>query len=280
MAAEPRTITQKATRAGSPNRSNRWAEKTIAEISGAVREVAYRESWAGRERGPFQRRNPRAKWVAALALLLATALLHHAVALGIVVAAVLGAAAATGLPPLVLLRRAAPFGAPALALILLMALTPAAGGWTGALRLALRLTASALIASTLVMTTRWTDLMRGLRGLYVPPLFVNVLEQTRHHLVQLPLTAEEMFQARRARTVGIASAGSARRFVGYSMGTLLGKTQANAEASHAAMLARGYGYHGATGSAPGTRWTKGDVVLIAVVLSAAVVLVGVDHHFG
>jgi energy-coupling factor transporter transmembrane protein EcfT len=175
------------------SRSNRWAERTVAELAGMTREMAFQEQWARPERGRLQQRDARAKLVAALVLLIAVGLLSHRLPLALAVGALLAAAAGTGVPPLLLLRRAAPLGLPLLVLICLTAAFPALGGGPGALRIALRTTACLLVTVLLVLTTRWTDLTRGLRGLGIPVLFVAVLEQTRRHLVHLPLTAEEMF---------------------------------------------------------------------------------------
>jgi cobalt/nickel transport system permease protein len=260
------------------SRSNRWAERTVADLAGVTREMAIQEHWARPERGRLQRRDARAKLLAGLVLLVALGLIGHRLPLALAVCGLLAVAAGTGVPPLLLLRRAAPLGLPLLVLICLTAAFPALGGWQGALRIALRTTACLQVSLLLVLTTRWTDLTRGLSGLGIPVLFVAVLEQTRRHLLHLPLTAEEMFQARRARTVGAVAAGDARRFVGHSMGALLGKTQAAAEASHAAMLARGYGYTHADGSGALARWAVADITLVLLALAVSMTLIGMDHY--
>jgi energy-coupling factor transporter transmembrane protein EcfT len=261
------------------SRSNRWAERTVAELAGVAREMAFQERWARPERGRLQRRDARAKLVAAFGLLVTVGLINHALPIVLAVSLLLAAAARTGVPPLLLFRRAAPLAFPLLVLVCLTAAFPALGGWSGALRIALRTTASLLITLLLVLTTRWTDLTRGLRGLGIPALFVAVLEQTRRHLVHLPLEAEEMFQARRARTVGAVAAGDGRRFVGHSMGALLGKTQAAADAAHAAMLARGYGYipPERRGVRTGTGWTVADAALVLLSAALSATLIGMDH---
>lgn len=267
---------------GRPWRSNnRWAERTVAELADAARESALHERWAQPERGVLQRRDPRAKWLAALLLLVGVGLVRHRLPLAAGVGAALGAAAWSGVPPLHLLRRAAPLGLPLLALAALTALFPAAGGWAGATRLALRATASLLFTLLLVLTTRWAALMRGLRGLGVPSVFVSVLEQTHGYLIRLPLTAETMFQARRARTVGPVPPRDARRFVGSSMGALLGKAHAAAEATHAAMLARGYGGGAAAGLNSTSPHRDGgraaDLLLVTSAALAAALLLGWDR---
>jgi cobalt/nickel transport system permease protein len=259
------------------SRGNRWAERTVAELAGVAREMAFQEQWARPERGRLQRRDARAKLLATMVLLIAVGLLCHRGPLALMVGALLAVAAGSGAPPLLLLRRAAPLGVPLLVLICLTAAFPTLGGWQGALRIALRTTACLLATLLLVLTTRWADLARGLCGLGLPPLFVAVLEQTRGHLVYLPLTAEEMFQARRARTMGTVVAGDARRFVGNAMGALLGKTQAAAEASHAAMLARGYGCAPVADTRASTRWDAADVTLILLTAALSAALIGMDH---
>lgn len=52
--------------------------------------------------------------------------------------------------------------------------------------------------------------------------------------------ASEVFEARRSRTVGSASAKQGRQFVGVSIGALFQKTMTMADEVHAAMVSRGY----------------------------------------
>jgi hypothetical protein len=63
------------------------------------------------------------------------------------------------------------------------------------------------------------------------------------------------------------------------MGALLGKTQAEAEASHAAVLARGYGYAHVDSNQVSTRWAAADAALVLLATAFSAALMGMDHCF-
>lgn len=261
----------------SPRRANRWAERTVAELASVAREMATQERWA-RQEGLLQRREARAKWIAVLLLLIASGLAHHVISLLALGVLTLLLAQSAGIPIGLLLRRAGTLLLPFAVASLLFALLNRQFGALQATRLFLRAAVSVSLVLLLTLTTRWRDLMRGLGGLGVPPLFVAVLESAHRHLFLLPVIALEMFQARRARTVGVPPVGEARRFVGFSIGALLGKTHALAETTHDAMRARGYVTSGPV-SIP-VPWRLADFVLTLMALAVSALLLLGDHLLG
>jgi cobalt/nickel transport system permease protein len=216
-----------------------FAKRTVADIAGAAREMAAQERWSRPERGFLQRTNPAVKWLGALALLVVVSSVRSPALIAGALLAAVAVGAASGIPVRILAARALRFGAPALVLIGAAAMLPTAGGPYVALTLSARMAASLSVVVLLALTTPWQGLLAGLRRLGVPATFLETLDDAYRHLYRLPITAAEMFQARLARTVGIARTSDSRRFVGFSIGALLGKTHAMAEASQQAMSARG-----------------------------------------
>jgi len=113
------------------------------------------------------------------------------------------------------------------------------GTW-GALLLILRVGASVSLAVLLTLTTRWQVLLKALNMVFVPQIFVSVLEMTYRYIYLFLQTASDMFVARQSRTVGRTSTKEQRRFVSGAMGALWNKAYVISEEVHAAMVSRGY----------------------------------------
>lgn len=113
-------------------------------------------------------------------------------------------------------------------------------GVHGALVLILRAGASVSLAFVLTLTTRWNTLLKALHVIFVPTVFIAVLEMTYRYIYLFLQIAGEIFTARRSRNLGRTSAKEQRHFVAGAMGTLWGKAYIMGEEVHSAMLARGY----------------------------------------
>ncbi|MGB9792822.1 MAG: cobalt ECF transporter T component CbiQ [Thermacetogeniaceae bacterium] len=113
-------------------------------------------------------------------------------------------------------------------------------GLTGGIAFILRVGACVSLAVLLTLTTNWSALLKAFRSLFVPQVFVTVLEMTYRYIYVLLLTVSDMFAARQSRTVGRTSASEQRRFISGAMGTLWEKAFSLSEEVHAAMLSRGY----------------------------------------
>jgi cobalt/nickel transport system permease protein len=213
------------------------------------------DEWSLRD-SVLHRRDPRAKIVASLLLLVAigrgslfppAALLAAGVALA-------------QLPAGPLLMRAA--------VVLPFALTFALGGiFAGraeaALYLVLRSYISAICVLLLMGTTPLPALLEGLRRMGAPPLLLEVIQFVHRYLYLIAEQAKRMAIAATAR-------GARRTFtaVAGSVGVLFARSYDRAEAIHRAMLARGY-----TGSMPARaplQFTAADAALITVALLGAV----------
>ncbi|WP_161485990.1 cobalt ECF transporter T component CbiQ [Desulfotomaculum copahuensis] len=113
-------------------------------------------------------------------------------------------------------------------------------GALGALVLVIRVGASVSLAVLLTLTTRWPVLLKTLNIIFVPQIFITVLEMTYRYIYLFLQTASDMFVARKSRTVGRTSSKEQRRFVSGAMGALWNKAYAVSEEVHAAMVSRGY----------------------------------------
>lgn len=99
---------------------------------------------------------------------------------------------------------------------------------------------SVTLAAILTLTTRWHDLLRALRSLFIPKIFVMTLEMSYRYIFVLLTVMEEMFLARKARDAGQSPISEQRRFVASTMASLFGKSQQMSEEVYASMTARGY----------------------------------------
>ena len=149
-------------------------------------------------------------------------------------------------------------------------------GLTSAALLVTRVATSISLVVLLTLTTSWTRLLAALRALLVPRMAILVLGMAYRYLFHLLSAVVDMYTARRARTVNDdRDARAGRAFVAAGAGALFGRTHALSEEVHMAMVSRGY-----TGDArtlSGFRVRLLDVVWIASVTIAIVVLLGFDR---
>ncbi len=269
---------------------NRYLERTLGELASGAATALLGERSAHRP-GCLQRLDPRAKVVGLFALIVVTSFVHALLPLLALYLLTLGLAIASKLPILALMRRvwlSVPVAVGAITLpAALNVVTPGrealtlwaahphlAITWPGlalAGLLTLRVGVAISLATLLTLTTPWNDLLRALRSLFVPRLFISVLAMTYRYLTVLLQTAGEMFTARRSRTLGRATNAEGRQFVGRSIGTLFGKTLTLSEEVHAAMIARGF--QGDMPTLTRLQWRTADSLwTLAIVLTATLML--------
>ncbi|MCU1453593.1 MAG: cobalt transporter, inner rane subunit CbiQ [Acidimicrobiales bacterium] len=276
-------------------RKGTYVTRTIDAAAGVVRAALFAED-AAAQPGLLQRLDARVKLVTLLGLLVAVSLVQQIPVLVVAYAATLVLAVLSKLPLGAFVRRvwlAIPLFTgivvlPAtLNLITKGHVVVPLGSWfghrvgmtapglTGAARIVLRVATSVSVAVLLTTTTRWTRLLAALRALLVPRMFVLVLGVAYRYLFHLLGSVTDMYEARRARTVGAEDGRSGRAFVAASAGALFGKSHQLAEEVHQAMVARGYVGDARTLSA--FRLRALDVAWIAVAVVAAGALVGLDR---
>lgn len=216
---------------------------------------------------PLHRRDPRAKLLSAVALVLATSLAPAPAGARLAALALVPLAAALlGRLPLAFLGRRLLVILPFVALpALLVALTaPAGDGWPRAGVTVGRAVLAAATTLVLAATTRMTDLLHALRWLRVPRTLVTVTGLLYRYLFVLVDEGERMQRARLARA---GRRPRAWRGAAPLLATLLLRAHARAEAVYRAMLARGLS--SAAPPAPARRLTAGDGLLVAVAVAMA-----------
>ena len=243
-----------------PTRS--FFEKTLGDITGVLEQTLFAEELA-RENGLLQSLDPRAKLVGALGLLIAVSASHNLLVIAALYGLTLPVAAASRVPMGFYIKRVwmfMPFftgivalpalfnvftpGPPLLTLVDLASprvyLAITQPGVVTAAFLLLRVGASVSIGVLLVLTTRWATLLKAVRVLHVPQAFVLILGMTYRYIYVLLHAANNMFLARKSRTVGRISGGENRRWLAASLGTLFSKSYELSDQVYLAMQSRGF----------------------------------------
>lgn len=268
----------------------RGFERTLDGIATVLGQSLEAERSAA-SKGWLQLRDPRAKILAMLTLLVGASFVHRPGTLAAAYALTLAVAASTRIPFGPLLRRqwlaAGLFtGLVALPAIFLTPgpaiVRPPVGpaitgpGAEAAVRLLLRAVLSVHLALLLTQTTPWNRILRGLRGLGVPGLFVMILSVSHRYLLLLLGLAQEMLRGREARRVGRLPAAEARRQVAASAGALLIRAHDMGDEVFKAMAARGW--RGEPRGLVPARWTAPDTLLCVAAVGLTLALLGVDRH--
>ena len=237
-------------------------EKTLNDITGALEQTLFAEEIARRE-GLLQSLDPRAKLIGTLALLIAISASHNLIVILALYILTLPIASASRVPMGFYFKRVwvfmpfftgvvalpalfSPFspGAPIVTLIDLASprvyLAITQPGVITAAFLLLRVGASVSIAVLLILTTRWTTLLKALRVLRVPQAFVLILGMTYRYIYVLLHAANNMFLARRSRVVGRVANAEDQRWLAASMGALFAKSYALSDDVYLAMQSRGF----------------------------------------
>jgi cobalt ECF transporter T component CbiQ/cobalamin biosynthesis protein CbiM len=234
-----------------------WLEETLGGITANVEQAIFSERHA-RSEGWLQRRDPRVKMVGALVAILAASLTSAVAGLALLYVAALAAARASRVPFGFFVKRVW-LGIPLFAGIVALPavffvpgvrvfdlgigpahLAPSWNGLAGALIFVSRVGVSVSLAVLLVLTTPWADVLKSLRALRVPQVFVLVLSMTYRYIFLFLHTANGILLARKSRVVGRISGGEQRRWITGTMGNLMSRAFKMSNDVYAAMLARGF----------------------------------------
>ena len=230
-----------------------FIEKTLQRIAESLEQAARAED-SGAAGGFLQRLDPRVKLAGFLGLIFAAAASHKLpVTAALFTAGLLLAAASRVLAPIARLWGGVLCFTGAVVLPALF-LTPGhtllrlpGVGWQltdhglqSALGLLARAETTATLAALLVLTTRWSHLLKALRIFRVPALLVVLLAMTYRYLFVLLGLARDFFEARRVRTVGRLADAQRRKMAASSAAMLLGKSVQLSGEVYEAMQARGF----------------------------------------
>jgi cobalt/nickel transport system permease protein len=271
-----------------------WIEQTLSGIAGNVERAIFTERHA-RIPAFLQRVDPRAKLGVFLALLLAASLTSSYVVLLVLYGIILAAAVASRIPTDFFVKRVW-LGIPLFAGIVVVPsiffvpgqrlfdlalgpvhLAPSIPGLAGALLLIMRVGVSVSLAVLLVMTTPWADILKSLRAVRVPQVFVLILSMTYRYIFLFLHTVNGMFLARKSRIVARSRGGEQRRWIGGTLGALMSRSFKMSNDVYAAMLARGFS--GEMRSYGTYRMTTRDWLLLGGSGAIAVTLLLADIAF-
>lgn len=280
-------------------RRRSFVEKTLEGVSEVMRQAMFSEDVARRQ-GLLQRIDPRAKVVVALALLLATGLVHHIPVLLGMYAVTLVLAGASGLAIGFFIKRVWLFIPIFTGIIVLPAtfsfITPGEvllplWSWHGhavgiteqgletAGLLVMRVATSVSLVVLVTLTTPWAKLLAGLRALLVPRLFVLIIGMAYRYVFLLLDSVADMYTAREARAVGNArDTKRDRRVLAATAGALFGKAHALSEEVHMAMTSRGF--RGDAKTLGGLRIAGLDVAFALSGAALAALALGGDRLIG
>jgi len=236
-------------------RRKSFVERTLIGISDAMERALYAEELAAIN-GALQRLDPRVKLVGVLALIVAVALARNI----LVILALFGVALVLALLSHVPLRTLAArvwlgallfTGALALPAIFitpgdivyrlpLLGWPITAQGLSGATYLISRVETAATFSLLLILCTPWIHVLKALRVLRVPVVFVVILGMTYRYIFLMLQTARDMFESRQSRMVGELAGADRRRLASASVGVLLSKTFQLSNEVYMAMLSRGF----------------------------------------
>ena len=268
-----------------------WLESTLAGISESIERAVFTEEHS-RKDGWLQGIDPRAKLIAFLFVLLAASFTGSFPVLVGLYVLVLLAAVASHVPLDFFVRRVwlgIPFFAgvivipamflvsgPALFTLTLGPITiaPTVPGVTGAIIFVTRVGVSVSLAVLLVMTTPWASILKALRSLRVPQVFVLVLSMSYRYIFLFLHTTNGLFLARKSRMVGKTTGGESRRWITGTMGTLMSRAFKMSNDVYAAMIARGFSGEMRAYAAFRMRMADWAVLAAAFLASAGAVAVG------
>lgn len=247
-----------------------FLEKTVNDIAKLLKEVIFFEDIAY-EKGFLQKLDPRVKVISLLILILTTTLLHNVLILTFIylLSCILAKTSCLSLKlyfrriwmiiplftGLMVLPSIFNFVRPGDSLISLInfghqlhlgpfafpaELTITKQGVTGAILLIVRVGVAVSLAFLFTSTTRFSNLLKAFRVLFLPKIFITILEMCYRYIFMLLNITTDMFVARKSRTFGKIDSKEGRRFVSNSIGSLFGKSYTLSEEVYSAMLSRGY----------------------------------------
>ncbi len=250
-------------------RRSSFLARTLRQTAHLTEQVVFAER-AARRPGFLQSLDARVKLLSVLALLVTASFLHHLPSLWLLAALAVAAAALSRVDPRLLLNRvwwslpglfviaALPaifsFVTPGSALLTIyrVADAPRLGPFTLPAELAItrqgtasaallvtRIAVGVLLAVCLTLTTRWQSLLKAAYTQATAP-FVLIMAMSYRYVFLLLRIAEDMYLARRARTISPRSLAAERRWIGGRVAWLFSRSRRLTDRVYAAMVARGY----------------------------------------
>jgi len=267
--------------------SNRsFIESTLQSFARALSRALLSERSA-REHGFLQQLDPRVRVIGILGLVLAVTLCRRieavaallAVAIGLALSSKISLWSLTKRVWLVVLGFTGLIALPALFLtpgepwkvVPLVRWTITQPGLHSAAMLVLRVETAATLTTALVLCTPWMHILKALRCLRVSPEIVAMLAMTHRYAVLLMETANQMFESRQSRMVGLLPPKEKRKVTARTAGVLLSKSVELSQEVYLAMISRGF--RGEIRLLTDFQMTARDYAGLAVFLASGVLVV-------
>ena len=113
-------------------------------------------------------------------------------------------------------------------------------GLTTAFFLVGRVGASLSLVLLLTLTTPWASILKGVRSLGVPQVYVQTLGMALRYLMLLSRIVEEMYTAKKSRTLRSGDTRREQRWIAGQAGALFARSMHLSSEVHRAMISRGY----------------------------------------
>lgn len=139
--------------------------------------------------------------------------------------------------------------------------------WLGTVTAKACLAAMAMVV--LSSTTRFPDLLRGLKGCGIPSIFILLLSFMYRYIYLFSDEAMRMERARQSRSCGSRSAGRLKVF-SHMVGTLFLRAYERGERIYAGMLARGF--DGELRSACPLHCSRNDIVFSGIFIAGIILI--------
>jgi cobalt/nickel transport system permease protein len=140
-----------------------------------------------------------------------------------------------------------------------------------------RVAASVSFAVLFTLTTRWAEVFSGLRSLFVPRAFVATLGMTYRYLFVFLRLIQDMYRARKSRTIRPLSSAVERNWIASRIGVTFKKSVDMSEDIYKAMLSRGF--HGEFRTLGRFHATAADYVWLVTVLLFGGILILFERGF-
>ena len=263
-----------------------FVERTLVDINHTLEQSLFAEQIA-REKGLLQGFDPRAKLITTLLLLIAVGAAQYLWIIGSLLAAALLLVILSKIPFFTFLKRVCLLVLIFTSLIALPALflTPGPALWilpgavtitrTGAETAAfllLRVTTSISLATLLILTTPWNDVLKALGLLHLPDVIVLILAMTYRYIHLLLHEANDMFTARKSRLLKHLSHSEERELLGASGGVLLSKSLQLSGEVYLAMQSRGFHHYPRTLDNFKLHWWDFAAMAVSLALMLAVIV--------
>lgn len=113
-------------------------------------------------------------------------------------------------------------------------------GMWGAIVFVSRVAASVSFAVLFTLTRRWSEIFAGLRALSVPRVFVVTLGMTERYIFVFLRLIQDMYRARKSRTIRVFSASVERGWIASRIGVTFTRSVEMSDGVYKAMLSRGF----------------------------------------